>query len=221
MFKKYQAFSFFLALLLFLLPAASQETFCKQIANYTMDVKLDTEAKMIKATEILSWTNDTGYSTNELWFHLYWNAFQNNMSTFLTEAERRGRSVSGFKKDDWGYCRVESIKVVANPYFQEYDLMPFLEFRYPDVENLYDQTVFSARLPNAVRPGQTILLRIEFESKVPRPISRTGVYKDYYFIAQWFPKIGVFQEGRWNCHQYHSASEYFADYGTYNVRITL
>ena len=220
-FKKYQALSIFLAILFFLLPAASQETFCKQIANYTINVKLDTEAKIIRATEILSWTNDTRYPANELWFHLYWNAFQNNMSIFLTEGERRGRSVSGLKKEDWGYCRVDSIKVVTNPYFQEYDLMPFLEFRYPDVENLYDQTVFSAKLPNEVRPGQTIMLRIEFESKVPRPISRTGVYKDYYFIAQWFPKIGVFQNGRWNCHQYHSASEYFADYGTYDVRITL
>lgn len=186
-----------------------------------MAVKLDTETHMINASEILSWTNDTRFPANELMFHLYWNAFQNNMSTYLTEAARRGRSVSGFKKEDWGYCRVESIKIVKNPYFNDFDLMPFMEFKYPDDENLYDQTVFSVLLPRAVEPGQTILLRIEFESKVPRPISRTGVYKDYYFIAQWFPKMGVFESGRWNCHQYHSSSEYYADYGTYDVRITL
>jgi hypothetical protein len=201
--------------------AAAQTTFCKQIANYTMNVKLNTENNMITATEILSWTNDTGSSTRELWFHLYWNAFQNNMSTYLTESARRGRSISGFKKDDWGHCRVESIKIVRNPYFAEYDLMPFMEFQSPDDENLFDQTVFSVTLPQEVEAGQTILLQIEFESKVPRPISRTGVINDYYFIAQWFPKIGVFEDGRWNCHQYHSSSEYFADYGTYDVRITL
>jgi hypothetical protein len=186
-----------------------------------MEVKLDTETHMINASEILSWTNDTRFPANELRFHLYWNAFQNNMSTYLTEATRRGRRVSGFRKEDWGHCRVESIKIVENPYFDDFDLMPFMEFQSPDDENLYDQTVFSVTLPRAVEPGQTILLRIEFESKVPRPISRTGVYKDYYFIAQWFPKIGVFEDGRWNCHQYHSSSEYYADYGTYDVKITL
>ena len=201
--------------------AAAQTTFCKQTANYTMNVRLHTENKMLTVTEILSWTNDTEFSTRELWFHLYWNAFQNNMSTYLTEAARRGRSISGFKKDDWGHCRVESIKIVKNPYFADYDLMPFMEFQSPDDENLFDQTVFSVTLPQAVEPGRTILLQIEFESKVPRPISRTGVINDYYFIAQWFPKIGVFEDGRWNCHQYHSSSEYFADYGTYDVRITL
>ena len=221
LFKKYLSLSLLIFLISTLTPAISQETFCKQVANYTMDVRLDTENKTIKATEILSWTNDTSASTDELWFHLYWNAFQNNKSTFLKEASRRGRRISGFKEEDWGYCRVETIKIMANPFFGESDLMPFMEFQYPDDGNLFDQTVFSVSLPRAVRPGQTIQLRIEFESKVPRPISRTGVYRDYYFIAQWFPKIGVFENGQWNCHQYHSASEYFADYGTYDVKITL
>jgi len=187
-----------------------------------MDVQLDTQKKSITGKELLSWTNESEFSAEELWFHLYWNAFQNNMSTFLTEGRRRrGRTVSSFKKEDWGYCRVESIKTKKNSSFEEYDLIPSLQFRQPDDDNLYDQTVFSVKLPKPLQPGETILLEIVFQSKVPRPIARTGVYKDYYFIAQWFPKIGVFQEGKWNCHQYHSLGNYFADYGTYDVRITL
>jgi aminopeptidase N len=39
--------------------------------------------------------------------------------------------------------------------------------------------------------------------------------------AQWFPKIGVFWNGSWNCHQYHSDSEFFSDFGTYNVNLKL
>jgi hypothetical protein len=209
---------FFISVPFFTSP---DEPLCKQIANYTMDVKLDTEQKLIKATEFLSWTNDTDISTQVLWFHLYWNAFQNNMSTFLTEGARRGRSVPDFKKDDWGFCSISSIKVIQNPYFDNYDLLPLMEFRQPDDLNILDQTVFSVKLAKPVEPGQTILLNIEFESKIPRPISRTGVYRDNYFIAQWFPKIGVFEDGEWNCHQYHSSSEYYADYGTYDVKITL
>jgi len=220
--KKFLVLGFISSITFGIFLFSSVEPLCKQIANYTMDLKLDTDKNIISATELLSWTNDTQASTDELRFHLYWNAFQNNMSTFLTEGERRsGRRVYKSNKEDWGYCQVETIKIMKNQFFEDHDITPTIEFRQPDNGNLYDQTVLSVKLPQAVRPDQTILLEIKFQSKVPRPISRTGVYKDYYFIAQWFPKIGVFQDGKWNCHQYHASSEYFADYGTYDVKITL
>jgi hypothetical protein len=186
-----------------------------------MEVTLDTQAHLISGSEILTWTNDTFEAADELWFHLYWNAFQNNMSTYLRESSRTERRIAGFKEEDWGYCRVEKIEIVQEQNFEASDLTQDMEFRSPDDGNPYDRTVFMVKLPRAVLPGQTLTLRIDFVSKIPRPISRTGVYKDNYFIAQWFPKIGVFQGDRWNCHQYHSSSEYFADYGTYDVRITL
>ena len=44
---------------------------------------------------------------------------------------------------------------------------------------------------------------------------------NYYFIAQWFPKIGVLQDGGWNCHQFHYATEFFADFGVYDVRLAV
>jgi len=201
---------------------SSDKPLCKQIANYTMEVKLDTEKNLVKATELLSWMNDSQHSTDELWFHLYWNGFQNNMSNFLKEGkERWGRIFLVNKKEDWGYCRVESIKILKNQYFEDFDLTSSMVFRHPDDDNVDDQTVFSVELPYTIEPGQTILLEIKFQSKVPRPIHRTGVCKDYYFIAQWFPKIGVFYEGKWNCHQFHATSNFFADYGTYDIRITL
>lgn len=219
--KKITAFCLLFSLTQAASVISAQQPLCKQVANYSLDVNLDTKAQVIKATEILAWTNNTSSSTSELWFHIYWNAFQNNMSTFLIEASRRGRTVRNFSKDDWGYCRVKSMRIMDNPSFEGYNLLRTMTFRQPDNNNAYDQTVFSLNLPYSLEPEQTIRLEIEFESKIPRPISRTGVYKDYYFIAQWFPKIGVLQDGVWNCHQYHTPGEYFADYGTYDVRITL
>lgn len=187
-----------------------------------MDVVLDTTEKTIDCIELLSWTNTSEMPTDELWFHLYWNGFQNNMSDFLQEGTQRwGRIVRQNKKEDWGYCRVEAIKIIENEIFSEADLGPTMLFRHPDNNNTFDQTVFSVQLPKPIEPGQTIDLEITFHSKVPRPIHRTGGLKDYYFIAQWFPKIGVFYEGNWNCHQFHATTNFFADFGTYDVRITL
>ncbi len=198
---------------------AADVPFCKQIANYSMEILLDTQQQVIFGKELVTWTNETDYATRELWFHLYWNAFQNNKSTYLIESS--GSRTGGFLRDDWGYCRIEKIALLMDENFEEIDLKPGMEFRSPDDENPFDRTVFFVKLPQEIQPGQSVTIRISFQSKIPRPISRTGVYKDNYFIAQWFPKLGVFQNGQWNCHQYHSSSEYFADYGTYDVSITV
>ena len=40
-------------------------------------------------------------------------------------------------------------------------------------------------------------------------------------VAQWFPKIGVFEGDAWNCHQYHAHSEFYADFGVFEVNITV
>jgi len=220
--KKTLIFSLLLTLNFGPLLFSENEPLGRQIANYTMDVRLDTENNKLSCTEFLSWTNDSESLIDELWFHLYWNGFQNNISDFLLEGTQRwGRIYKRNRKDDWGYIQVNSIKIVKNAFFEEADLTPFIEFQHPDDNNLYDQTVFSVKLSQPVEPGQTILLHLEFQSKVPRPVHRTGVYKDYYFIAQWFPKIGIFYEGQWNCHQFHASTNFFADYGTYDVKITL
>ncbi|HET9371244.1 MAG TPA: M1 family metallopeptidase, partial [Vicinamibacterales bacterium] len=51
--------------------------------------------------------------------------------------------------------------------------------------------------------------------------ARTGRLGDYYFIAHWFPKIGVLEDDGWNCHQFHAATEFFADFGVYDVSLTV
>ena len=52
-------------------------------------------------------------------------------------------------------------------------------------------------------------------------VGRSGWVHDYHFVAQWFPKIGVFWKGAWNAHQFHPTSEFFSDYGVYDVRLTV
>jgi hypothetical protein len=47
--------------------------------------------------------------------------------------------------------------------------------------------------------------------------------------GQWFPKIGVYESpdqregsaGGWNCHQFHDNTEFYADFGVYDVTITV
>ena len=69
-------------------------------------------------------------------------------------------------------------------------------------------------LPKALPPGQVIRFHLAFHDKFPLSVARTGYTRDFIMGAQWFPKIGVFWHGAWNCHQYHADTEFFADFGT-------
>ncbi len=183
-------------------------------ANYKMNVSLDVEKKQIHGHEILTWRNISKDVIRELQFHLYMNAFKNNRSTFIRE--QGGNAGILAKKRAWGWIDVNSIKIVGGK-----DITRTMKFIHPDDNNKEDQTVMQVSLPKSLAPGKTIQVEIDFTTQLPRVYRRNGYYKDFFFAAQWFPKIGVYIDGAWNCHQFHAHSEFFADYGVYDVEITV
>ncbi len=76
-------------------------------------------------------------------------------------------------------------------------------------------------LPVPVQPGETINVAVDWTSRIPRTFARTGRIGQYYFIAHWFPKVAVLEPGGWVSHQFHAGTEFYADFGRYDVRITV
>lgn len=185
------------------------------IVDYHLKAKLIPEEKSVLGEEELTWINDSNKYISELQFHLYLNAFKNSRSTFMKESGGVPRKLRSNRKN-WGYIEIDKIQVKDGP-----DLTSTLEYIQPDDDNKDDQTVARVALPRPVPPKGKITLHIDFYSKLPRVVARSGYHKDFYFVAQWFPKIGVLWEGEWNCHQYHANSEFFADFGVYRVEITV
>jgi hypothetical protein len=192
----------------------------KQIANYDIHVTLDPEEKTLEGGEFLAWTNPSADSVRELRFHLYLNAFRNSETTFLRGNHRGG----GLEPDGWGWIDVTSISVVNGA-----DLTSRMEFIQPDDGNDADRTVMRLALPVPVGPRGSIRLAIRFTARLPKVIARTGYDEEFFLAGQWFPKIGVYEPrgvrdataGRWNCHQFHPETEFYADFGVYDVSITL
>jgi hypothetical protein len=197
-----------------------------RIACYDIQVKLDTKLKMLNGKMILHWRNTTSDTIHELHFHAYMNAFKNTSSSYMQESVDylSANWISIADDDIWGWIEIQHIALVGGE-----DITKTLRYLQPDDQNLNDQTVFSVRLKDAVKPGQTKDIEIEFRTKLPKIIDRTGYAKDFYMIAQWFPKIGVYEtkgegyatKSRWNCHQYHRNSGFFSDFGVYNVTINV
>jgi len=222
-------FNTFLIFFLISNISLSQDQISKQLsprnANYDITVTLDTKTKTLEGSEVLTWTNLSKENVYELQFHLYLNAFKNSNSTFMKESRtgvsKRNRNIT---VGDWGWIDISTMKTLDGK-----DLTDRIKFIQPDDDNIDDQTVISVRLDEPVRPGRSIQLKIDFTSKLPKVIARTGYEDDFFLVAQWFPKLGVYEfpgirnatKGGWNCHQFHANSEFYSDFGVYNVSITL
>lgn len=195
---------------------------CEKVVSYTMNVSLDPETKIVTGKEILTWKNPSDKPVSEMYFHAYLNAFKNSSSTFSKESYYGGSSsFLNRREKEWGYLDVKSIKGQSGSLFSDVDFKKSFEYVHPDDDNADDETVFKIKLPAPVLPGKTVAFEIEFESKLPAKAPRTGFKNNYFFVAQWFPKVGVLINGKWNCHQFHRSSEFFADYGDYDVSITV
>jgi hypothetical protein len=192
----------------------SQVNKSRDIANYQIEVRLDTKRKLVEGTEILTWFNNTDDNVTNLQFHLYQNAYKNSKSTFYkNNSFQLGRF-------DTGYTEIKFFKIIDGSMET-----PRLAFIQPDDGNPYDETVLNVKLPSPIKPGKMIRLNIGFITKLPQGgIGRSGYARgrEFYFLSQWFPKIGVYEEGKgWNCHQFHEWTEFYSDFGRYEVKVTL
>lgn len=207
------------------IPVFSQ-ALSSRIANYKISVKLDPEEKILDGKMTLYWKNPSRDTIRELQFHMYLNAFKNTESTFWQESggQLRGMKVKASDPMVWGWVDILRMEDKNGE-----DLTSGIKFIQPDDDNENDQTVISVPLVNPVEPEDSIELNIVFRSKLPRIFARTGYSDEYFLAGQWFPKIGVYEpkgmryaeEGQWNCHQFHANSEFYANFGVYEVEITL
>jgi len=185
-------------------------------ASYTITARLDPATRTITGAETITWRNITTVAAAELQFHLYWNAWKDNRSTFMRE--RALAPSDGDRRrtaDDWARIDVTAIKVGGD------DRTAAKRFITPDDDNADDQTVMAVPLAQPIAPGMTATIEVEWRAHVPRPFARTGAIGDFFFIVQWFPKLGVLQDEGWNCHQFHASTEFFSDFGVYDVSLTV
>jgi hypothetical protein len=186
-----------------------------RIASYKIDARLDVVGHTITATQTLTWKNTGTTAVDVLPFHMYLNAFKNEQSAFMQSS--RG-SMRGADQKTWGWISVESIQVAGT------ELISKWTAKAPP-----DETVYELALPTPVEPGASIDVTMKFTSQLPEVWARTGYVGPFHLVGQWFPKIGVriperSDTGtveRWECQPFTAFTEFFADFGTYDVSLTV
>jgi hypothetical protein len=214
--------------LLWLLPVlfardALAQPLSPRNASYRIEVELDPEARTLTGKETITWKNLQTIEARDLRFHLYWNAWRNNRSTWLTEARLRttGRNLEDPREGDWSSSEVESVRLIPDVGVPGIDLTSEVRYEAPDDGNPEDRTLLVVPLPDPVATQGVAQVELNWKARIPRTFARTGYRGKFFFLAQWFPKIAVFEPTGWNAHQFHAGTEFFSDYGDYDVSITV
>jgi hypothetical protein len=196
----------------------SAQPMSQRIVHYEIDAKYDAVKHIVDATETLTYHNITGQALDHFPFHLYQNAFQPN-ATWVRETKVAGGRDVGYEKwedKDYGSEEIKSLEVVGQG-----DQTSQVRYIAPDDGNKDDKTVVDVNVPKPIAAGQYVQFKIAFQTKFPETQARSGWKHDFVLGGQWFPKVGVFWHGAWNCHQYHAFTEFFADFGVYDVKLTV
>ena len=199
-------------------------TLSDRVVEYRIQASLDPDKHTIDGKQQLRWRNRSAQPVCTVYLHLYLNAFESSGSTFMSERRTRGfsfRSDVKTKDGDWGYAHLTRVAQGDQP----------VKWRFvqPDGGPSTDKTVVRLDLPTPVAPGATTTLDIDFFNQLPRVVARTGYFGSFHLVAQWFPKIGVLElpgergatVPRWNVHEFHLHSEFYADFGLYDVSLTV
>jgi hypothetical protein len=187
-------------------------------ADYAIKASLNDETNEVKGTVVLTYTNNSPHQLNYLWFQLDQNLF-NPSSRGYAKLPVNGRSrYTGVSSEVNGGYKIEAVKVVNSVAGKTTDMSV-----YPDITD----TRMRIDLPKTLKPnGDKVVVKVDFSFVVPEyGADRTGILKNadgnIFAIAQWYPRICVFDDMQgWNTLPYLGASEFYLEYGNFDVSIT-
>ena len=181
------------------------------IASYTLRASLDPWAHVVTAEGTIRWRNTSRAPVSEIWVHLYLNGFESDRTVFFRSPASEGFRGGGRPRS---FGRITVKRFAA----QGADLWKGADKTSPGDPD--DATDIRVPLATPIPPGGAIEIDVAFESRLPALHFRTGHAGGFHMVAQWFPKIARLEpDGRWAHFPFHHLSEFYADFGDYDVTV--
>ncbi len=183
--------------------AGAQEYFQQTVA-YKINVRLDPKEHMLTGTEEIVYTNNSPDTLKEFYLHLYPNAFKSKDTALMTDVRKRfNRTISDLPKKYRSYLNIYDVLIDTT-----------------QVSPIIDDTIAKFFLPRPLAPGATMKISLRFEEKVRRHAGRAGYRKEHYDIAQWYPKVVVYDEKRFHPDKFR-LGEFYGEFADYDVSIDI
>ena len=186
----------------------SQKAYFQQEVNYTIHVELDDQNHFLRGDEVMVYTNNSTKPLSQLFVHLWPNAYKTHMSAFAQQQlENMSTKFWDADREKRGFIDSLNFTVGGEKLFWEY------WDDNPDIARIV--------LSEPLMPGGSISLATPFRVKLPDSFSRLGHLKQQYQIAQWYPKPAVYDAAGWHPIPYLDQGEFYSEYGTFDVFITV
>ncbi len=207
-------------------PARAAQT---DVASYRLEAVLDPATKQIHGSGRITYRNPSGDTLREIWLHLYLNAFRSPETRWMREFREGGggesppaRARRSTRRQPFepgahtldpahpGWIKVERLALASAD-------RPLPLPGAGDTE----ETIVRVPLPEALAPGDVLELSMQWTAQLPRVFARTGYAGDFVMAGQWYPKLAVYDRGRWDTEPWHAYAEFFADFGSYDLALTV
>ena len=180
-------------------------------ADYRIDVRLDTAQNRLSGEQVITYTNNSPQALERLWVQLEQNYFRPD-SRGASAVPSDARFSGFFEGAGYELTSVE-VEHAGKTYEPDYAV---------------EGTRLAVPLRQALEAnGNALELSLEWTYEIPEfGADRHGILDvedgTIYQLAQWYPRMYVFDDVHgWNALPYLGQGEYYLEYGTFNVNITV
>jgi hypothetical protein len=206
---KNRRFVFYLALFFSCNFLFAQQTYFQQRVDYKIDASLNDEDNTVMASEEIKYVNNSPQSLDFIYFHLWPNAYKNNSTALARQLLWEGKNEFFFSKpEERGFIDSLHFKVNGKIIKWEFDK------EHIDICKLI--------LNEPLKSSDSLIITTPFYLKIPdAKFSRLGHTFQAYYMTQWYPKPAVFDNTGWHQMPYLDQGEFYSEYGSFDVKITL
>ncbi len=188
--------------------AQPPKNYWQQEVNYTINVTLNDSLNTLDANIRIAYINHSPDTLQAIYMHLWANGYKDNTTAFAQQMLENGTTSFYYSKEsDYGYIDSLNFNVDGKEVKWAYDKS------YIDIAKIL--------LNVPLKHGDSIIITTPFHVKIPYTFSRLGHAGQSYQISQWYPKPAVFDATGWHAFPYLNQGEFYSEFGSFNVSITL
>lgn len=189
-----------------------KDFYWQQKVDYTMDIDMNVNNYQYKGVQKVVYTNNSPDELNNVYYHLYFNAFQPNSQmdvrsrNIADPSSKIGDKISKLLPSEIGYIKVNSLK--QNGIGVSYETVG---------------TILEVKLNTPIKSGESVTFDMTFDAQVPVQIRRSGRNNKEgvaLSMVQWYPKMAEYDFEGWHTPPY-IGREFHGVWGDFDVTLHI
>ncbi|MDQ7916497.1 M1 family metallopeptidase [Mesonia sp. MT50] len=192
--------------------AQNSTSYWQQHVDYKMEVDVNVKEYTYTGTQELTYTNNSPDTINQVFYHLFFNAFQPGSEmdvrsrTIQDPDDRVGDRISKLSDKEIGFLKIDQLKQDNKK----------LDYKVVG-------TVLQVRLAKPLLPGKKTTFKMKFNGQVPVQVRRSGRNSEEdvaLSMSQWYPKLAEYDFEGWHADPY-IGREFHGVWGDFDVKISI